>query len=98
MGDSLHEAYLALYEELIVKNKAKNTAINDYNVIACDSFILMAVRAQELALGIISVNSLGISSNNLGYMGSILFKDEKLYNDFLEKHKPTEILESISFK
>jgi sulfate adenylyltransferase (ADP) / ATP adenylyltransferase len=44
LGELLFEAYQSLFDQLITKNKEKYDSISDYNIIACDCFMLMAVR------------------------------------------------------
>lgn len=55
----------------------------------------MAVRRKENAFDKVSVNSLGKIPYYLGFMGSLLFKDEKVMEDFMNNHTPSSILEDI---
>lgn len=61
-----------------------------FNLVGCHDFVLMVPRKNEFIF-----KSIGI--NGCGFMGTILFKDEQLFEkiDFLAK--PSEILKEITF-
>lgn len=89
----MYNAYKRILSQKIYKIKAAA-----YNILATEEFILIVARIKQKAFDEISVNSVGNIFINLGFMGSMLFKDEEKLNKYLSlKIKPHSILEDITY-
>lgn len=76
------------YLELMKKLREKRD-FQDYNLILTSEWMLIVPRSKEKALDLFSINA-------LGFLGSIVLKDEALLKE-LNKHKPLNALQSVSF-
>jgi sulfate adenylyltransferase (ADP) / ATP adenylyltransferase len=84
LGELLYEAYRLLYEELITKNKEKYALISDYNVIACETYILMVIRKKERAFDQLSVNSVGSAYPIQAIWGPCSSRNRKCWRNSLK--------------
>lgn len=89
----LHDAYKRIMKEKVYRIKAKA-----YNIIGNEEFIMIVARSKEKAFDEIPINAVGIKYSKIGFMGSLLFKEEDKLNKYLSlKIKPSSILEDITY-
>ncbi len=89
----MYNAYKRIMQEKIYPINA-----NAYNIIGNEDFILVVARSKEKAFDEIAINAVGMFLSYVGFMGSLLFKDEEKLNKYISlKIKPSSFLEDITY-